>query len=139
MASTNTHGTFDKEADAVHSSWEDLPKAVNAGGGLLTTYPVWGTVCDGPVAVGNASEQHGTFKIMCHATKIKLIDRKDELNLPLTFYVNVIILPTNHMFPKLYTVVVGNLRATAEQGWFPFDRKLLGYAGQTGLPTWILQ
>ena len=77
--------------------------------------------------VGDASEQNGKFKVMWYDAKIKLMEWKDELNLPLALYATDIIPLMNKIFLPAYNTLAGNLKAAADRGWFPFNRKLLDH------------
>ena len=77
--------------------------------------------------VGDASEQNGKFKGMCYDAKVKMMNWKDSLDLPLSLGPTDIIPLMNKIFLPSYNNKEGNLKAYADRGWSPFNRKLLDH------------
>ena len=77
--------------------------------------------------VGNASDQTSKFKVKWYDIKLKSMQWKDKLNLPIALRATNIIPLMNHIFPLSYVSLVANLNATANRVWFLFNSMLLNH------------
>ena len=77
--------------------------------------------------MGDTSEQKGKFKVKWYDIKLKWTQWKDELNLPIAFSATDITPFINQIFHMPYRNLVENLKATADRGWFPFNRMRLDH------------
>ena len=81
--------------------------------------------------VGDASEQNGKFKIEWYLAKGHLMTFKFDLLLPRQIHATDIIPLLNKVFHKSYDDVASNLKAVADRGWYPANRKLLEHPDLT--------
>ena len=81
--------------------------------------------------VGDASEQNGKFKIEWYLAKGHLMTFKFDLLLPRQLHATDIIPLLNKVFHKSYDDVASNLKAVADRGWYPANRKLLEHPDLT--------
>ena len=77
--------------------------------------------------VGNASEQNGKFKVKWYNIKLKCMQWKNKLNLPIAFSATNIIPFINQILHMSYRNLVANQKATADRGWFPFNKMRLDH------------
>ena len=77
--------------------------------------------------MGDTSEQKGKVKVKWYDIKLKWMQWKDELILHIAFSATDIIPLINQIFILSYDNLVANLKATADRGWFPFNRMLLDH------------
>ena len=78
--------------------------------------------------VGDASEQNGFVKSEWYREKAKLLVWKSEHGLPRAIRPEDVMPIMNRIFFKAYGNKTNNLKATAERGWFPPNRKLLEHS-----------
>ena len=77
--------------------------------------------------VGDASDHNGKFKVKWYKIKLRCMQWKDKLNLPIFLSATNIIPLTNQIFNLSYVNLVANMKATANRGRFPFNRMLLDH------------
>ena len=90
----------------------------------------WGVCLGVPYAtvlwqVGDASEQNGRFKMEWYREKERLMAWKGDHTVPEVISPTDIIPLLNRVFHKSYDNIASNLKAVADRGWYPANRKLL--------------
>ena len=77
--------------------------------------------------VGDASEQNGKAKIEWYREKAHLVKWKTQHNFRCSIDPEDIMPLVNKIFHKSYGNVNANLKAVADRGWYPANRKLLDH------------